>query len=73
LTDIRQTFESIQKQDTSSRLQPQDLPPALRSRFVGRTGKYMVQVFPRDDVWKHENQEKLISELRGAWAARRTG
>jgi len=63
--DLRNTFESIQKQDTTSRLQPQDLPPALQSRFVGRTGKYMVQVFPRDDVWKHETQEKLITELRG--------
>jgi len=64
--DIRHTFESIQTQDTGSRLRPEDLPPALRARFVGRTGKYMVQVFPRDDVWKHENQQKLISELRGA-------
>jgi predicted RND superfamily exporter protein len=64
--DLRQTFEAIQRQDTSSRLRPEDLPPALHARFVGRTGKYVVQVFPRDDVWKHENQEKLISELRGA-------
>jgi preprotein translocase subunit SecF len=64
--DIRHTFESIQTQETGSRLQPQDLPPALRSRFVGQTGKFMVQVFPKDDVWKHENQEKLIADLRGA-------
>jgi predicted RND superfamily exporter protein len=26
----------------------------------------MVQVFPRDDVWKHENQQKFIGELRAA-------
>lgn len=64
--DIRETFEAIQTQDTSSRLRPEDLPIALRSRFVGRTGKYMVQVFPRDDVWKHDNQEKFIKELRTA-------
>jgi len=64
--DIRQTFESIQTQETGSRLQPQDLPAALRTRFVGRTGKYMVQVFPREDVWKHENQKRFITELRAA-------
>jgi predicted RND superfamily exporter protein len=64
--DIRQTFETIQTQDTSGRLRPEDLPPALRSRFVGRTGKYMVQVFPKDDVWKHESQERFIRELRTA-------
>ena len=45
--DIRQTFDSIQRQDTGSKLRPQDLPVALRSRFVGQTGKYLVQVFPR--------------------------
>jgi predicted RND superfamily exporter protein len=64
--DIRQTFETIQTQDTSGRLRPEDLPIALRSRFVGRTGKYMVQVFPKEDVWKHESQEKFIRELRTA-------
>jgi predicted RND superfamily exporter protein len=64
--DIRQTFASIQTQDTSSRLRPDDLPQALRSRFVGRTGKFMVQVFPRDDVWKHDNQQRFITELRTA-------
>jgi uncharacterized protein len=67
--DIRQTFESIQRQDTASRLRPQDLPQALRSRFVGRTGKYMVQVFPRHDVWQHENQKEFLTELRGALGA----
>jgi predicted RND superfamily exporter protein len=64
--DIRETFETIQTQDTGSRLRPEDLPTALRSRFVGRTGKYMVQVFPRDDVWKHDNQQRFIGELRAA-------
>ncbi|HEV7926351.1 MAG TPA: MMPL family transporter, partial [Verrucomicrobiae bacterium] len=74
--DIRQTFESIQTQDTSSRLGPMDLPQALRARFVGRTGKYMVQVFPREDVWKHDNQQRFITELRtamGGQADRVTG
>jgi hypothetical protein len=74
--DIRQTFEAIQTQDTRSRLKPQDLPPALRGRFVGRTGKYMVEVFPKDDIWQHENQEKFITQLRkalGGQADRVTG
>ncbi|HEY3863200.1 MAG TPA: MMPL family transporter [Verrucomicrobiae bacterium] len=62
--DIRQTFEAIQTQDASSPLRPQDLPTALRSRFVGKTGKFMVQVFPKDDVWQHENQKEFISELQ---------
>ena len=46
--DIRQTFQTIQNQDTSSPLRPQDLPPALRNQFIGRTGKFKVEVFPKE-------------------------
>lgn len=64
--DIRQTFNIIKNQDTSSRLEPQDLPAALHNRFIGRTGKFKVEVFPREDIWKHENQGRFIADLRHA-------
>lgn len=48
------------------RLRPQDLPPAIRNQFVGRTGKFMVQVYPKKDVWQHENQREFIDQLRSA-------
>jgi len=66
--DIRQTFETIKNQDTSSSLKPEDLPPAARNQFIGRTGKYKVEVFPKKDVWQHDNQEEFIAELRQALA-----
>ncbi len=62
--DIRQTFQTLQNQDDRDRLQAVDLPPALRNRFVGVTGKYLLQVYPRYDVWQRENQEKFIADLR---------
>ena len=64
--DIRQTFSAIQTQEMGSQLRPEDLPAALRSRFVGQTGKYQVWVFPRADIWQHENQRKFITQLRSA-------
>jgi hypothetical protein len=66
--DIRQTFDTIKNQDTSSPLKPEDLPPALRHHFIGRTSKFKVEVYPKDDIWKHENQRKFITELRQAVA-----
>lgn len=74
--DIRQTFESLMTQDTEGRLRPEDLPSALRSEFVGQTGKYMVQVYPSGDIWQHDVQGKFISEIRaalGTYADRLTG
>jgi predicted RND superfamily exporter protein len=64
--DIRQTFESIRNQETGSRLMPQDLPASWRGRFVGRSGKFAVVVFPREDIWQHDVQEKFIHQVRGA-------
>ena len=66
--DIRQTFETIKNQDTSSGLKPADLPPALHNQFIGRTGQYKVEVFPKYDIWQHDNQSNFIAELRHALA-----
>jgi hypothetical protein len=66
LNDIRETFKAIKTQDISGPLRPQDLPPTLRARFVGITGKYRVLVFPKGDIWNHDVQGKFISELRTA-------
>ena len=51
-------------QDDSAPLRVEDLPPALRNRFVGVTGKYLLQVYPKDDVWQRDNQEEFVKELR---------
>ena len=32
--------------------------------FVGVTGKYLLQVYPKADVWQRTHQEKFIAELR---------
>jgi hopanoid biosynthesis associated RND transporter like protein HpnN len=63
-TDLRDTFELLQHQDNNAPLQVEDLPPALHDRFVGVTGKFLLQVYPKDDVWQRANQEKFVTDLR---------
>jgi predicted RND superfamily exporter protein len=62
--DIRDTFAAIRQQDTSGPLRVQDLPPGLRSRFIGVTGKWLLQIYPKKDVWDRKNQGEFVSELR---------
>jgi hopanoid biosynthesis associated RND transporter like protein HpnN len=62
--DIQETFAALQTQDTRAPLRVEDLPPALRDRFVGVTGKYLLMVSPRKDIWDRENQREMIGELR---------
>jgi uncharacterized protein len=62
--DVRQTFESLQQQDAGGGLTVQDLPASLRSRFYGVTGKHLLQVYPKHDVWERPEQEAFIRDLR---------
>lgn len=62
--DVHNTFRSLRTQDNSSHLQVKDLPTALRHRFVGETGKYLLQVYPKGDVWERSTQERFVKELR---------
>ena len=62
--DLRTTFETIKNQDNRERLRVADLPDSIRERFVGKSGKYLLQVYPRENVWQREPQEAFIRELR---------
>ncbi|HUA37758.1 MAG TPA: MMPL family transporter [Candidatus Sulfopaludibacter sp.] len=62
--DVRETFESLKTQNDTAPLQVDDLPSALRDQFVGVTGKFLLQVYPKHDVWQRENQEKFVADLR---------
>jgi uncharacterized protein len=62
--DVRETFQLLQQQDDRAPLRMEDLPAVLRHRFVGVTGKFLLQVQPKYDVWQRDNQKKFIEELR---------
>jgi hopanoid biosynthesis associated RND transporter like protein HpnN len=62
--DLRDTFEALQHQDNRERLRIEDLPAALRERFVGVSGKHLLQVYPKKNVWERENQEEFVNQLR---------
>jgi uncharacterized protein len=62
--DLRETFHAIRTQDDSSPLREDSLPPNLRSRFIGKNGLHLLQVYPKRDVWQRTNQVEFVSEIR---------
>lgn len=62
--DIRDTFAVLQTQDARAPLRVEDLPQALRDRFVGVNGRHLLQVYPRYNVWQREQQKEFIDQLR---------
>jgi hopanoid biosynthesis associated RND transporter like protein HpnN len=41
-----------------------NLPPVLRQRFIGATGKYLVQVYPKGDVWADKPLKNFVTALK---------
>jgi uncharacterized protein len=63
-TDVHQTFRALQNQDDNGPLTVDDLPPPIKSRFVGQTGKFLIQVYPKKNLWDRANQGEFIRQLR---------
>lgn len=62
--DLNGTAEALKRQDTRQGLRLGDLPSAVRDRFIGRSGRFLVRVYPRENVWEREHQTTFVSELR---------
>lgn len=62
-SDIRETFTLLQNQTADTGLQVEDLPVPLRNRFIGITGKHLIQVYPKEDIWERSAQEHFVKEL----------
>jgi predicted RND superfamily exporter protein len=62
--DLRETVVTIRDQDAREGLKVADVPPFLRHRFISRSGKFMLQVYSKDDLWQRDKQERFVRELR---------
>jgi len=61
--DLQETFDALKNQDDSSGLRVEDLPPALRNMFIGINGKFLLQVYPKKDVWQRANQKEFLEQV----------
>jgi predicted RND superfamily exporter protein len=41
-----------------------DLPPPLRERYIGRSGKWLLQVFGKESLWDFEPLEHFANQIR---------
>ncbi len=62
--DITDTFALLRESEIAPRIKVEDLPPAIRNRFVGKTGKLLLQVYPKKNVWQRANQKEFVDELQ---------
>ena len=40
-----------------------DLPAQIRNRFVGKSGRYLLQIFARDNIWERDAMQAFVKQL----------
>ncbi len=57
-------FQALYAASNPEPVDVRDLPPELRARFVSPDGKWMLQIFPKNQIWDMEPLEKFVSDVR---------
>ncbi|MBS0207028.1 MAG: MMPL family transporter [Planctomycetes bacterium] len=57
-------FQAIAAASDPEPVEPSDLPPELKARFVSPQGQWLLQVYPRDQVWDMGPLERFVNEVR---------
>ena len=63
-TDLRTRLELLKHQLAPTEITAQNLPRVLRDRFIGASGLYLVQVYPKGDVWADAPLKRFVTALR---------
>jgi hopanoid biosynthesis associated RND transporter like protein HpnN len=62
--DFAQQWRRLQVAARPAPLTLGDLPQELRRRFIGKSGKLLLQVYSRHDPWDLPTQARFVEELR---------
>src|SRR5262249_36340059 len=62
--DLAADLPRLRDVSTPEPLTLDDLPPAFRERYVGRTGQWLVQVFGKDCLWDFEPLAHFVRRIQ---------
>jgi len=57
-------FEALGRASDTSPPQLSDLPEALTTRFVGPKGRWLLQIYPSNQVWDNEPLTQFVNDVR---------
>ncbi|MGE0491470.1 MAG: MMPL family transporter [Vulcanimicrobiota bacterium] len=63
LSDLRDSLEGLKAQTAAGPLTLEDLPTTLRARYLGRSGRLLLRIQPRHDLWQREQLEDFLAQL----------
>jgi hypothetical protein len=63
-TDLATDLHRLRDVSTPAPITLADLPPALRERFIGRSGAWLLQVFCKDSLWEFGPLEHFAQQIQ---------
>ncbi|HXJ85126.1 MAG TPA: MMPL family transporter [Candidatus Methylomirabilis sp.] len=62
--DFVSKFYSLQRNLNPKPVSIKDVPEDLRRKFVGASGRFLMQIHPKVDIWEREGARQFVTELR---------
>lgn len=64
LMSLHRQFQMLAAISNPRPVSPQDFPEALRSRFVSKTGEWLVRVYPSSQIWDEVPLRNFVEDVR---------
>ena len=64
--DLAVMVDFLKAQDPDSKMALTNLPENLRSRSIGTTGKIVLRIYPKKNIWEREALDEFVDEVRAA-------
>lgn len=62
-SDFNKRIKSFREALNPVKIEISNIPKNLKERFIGNTGKFLIQVFPKTNIYDREPMEEFISDL----------
>ncbi len=62
--DLRARLVELKRDLKPAAVTAANLPKVVRERFIGKSGRYLVQIYPRGDVWEDAALGRFIRALK---------
>ncbi len=62
--ELRKNLEFLKRQKVDRSITVDDLPQSMKDQFIGRTGRILLQIYPREDIWDRDPLDRFVHDLR---------
>lgn len=62
--DYRGKLHNLKASAHPAPVKIEELPPLLKKRFLSKDGKYLLQVYPKINIWERDAMEEFLAQMR---------